>query len=206
MDAMEAMEGFTRWGPRAGAAGVVVIVLYLQIRLLRRGPRVARFAAKRGFVFVANRSNAPRHWADLECLSIGEKPRALHGMEGVHRGRPFAVFDYHYGLPGYGPEGRAHMSMLLTGWLFWYLLPWVDLTRDPVFSVAVVDFELPPGARTADVKKALAPWRAEFGAKASLIRSDDGMRSPAEMIAALDRLNDALDTIARAAAPAPVRQ
>ena len=187
----------------AAIASVFVIIVYLQVRLLCRGARVARFARRHGYRYFEECPPVPQHWADLACVHIGTKSHAQHCIEGERNGRRFTAFDFHYDLPSYGPEARAYMSMMLIGWVLWYVLPWIDVARDPVFSAAVVAFPLPPGAHTAAVKKAVAPWRVEFGEHASIIRSEDGLRSPAEMIAAVDRLNTALDEIARGASPRP---
>jgi hypothetical protein len=197
---LQTLNSVLEWG---GIALVVAVVAFLQIRFLGRGARLSRFAKRRGYRYFPECPPVPRHWRDLACLHAASKGRARHCVEGERGGRTFTAFDWHYELPSYGPEARAYMPMLLTGWVFWYLLPWIDVARDPVFSVAVVNFHLPPGAHTAAAKKAIAPWRAEFGAEASLVRMEDGLGAPAAIVDAVDRLNVALDDIARAASAPP---
>jgi hypothetical protein len=201
-ESLQTLKDVAGWG---AVVGVFLFIAFLQVRLFCRGARMKRFARKHGYRFFEKCPPIPKHWADIACLHVGTTSRALHCIEGERHGRLFTAFDYHYDLPSYGSEARANMTMLLTGWVFWYLLPWIDVARDPVFSAAVVTFPTPPGARTTSAEKALTPWRVEFGENASIIRSEDGMRPPAEVIAAVDRLNDALDEIARgtSARPAP---
>jgi hypothetical protein len=166
---------------------------------------MARFARRHGFRWSRGRPGAaPPHWSDLECFRIGVTPRVRNVVEGERHGRAFTLLDYHYDLPGQSgwTLGSSGIGVLLADPFVWYLLPAVDKSRDPVFSAVVVECPLPPGARSASAKKGLAPWRVEFGARASVIRSDDGYRSPSDLLAAVDRLNAALDEVVRAA-PAP---
>jgi hypothetical protein len=53
----------------------------------------------------------------------------------------------------------------------------------------------------ARVKRGFAPWRVEFGERASVVRTIDGYARPGETAAALERLNDALDEIRLESAP-----
>lgn len=179
------------WG---AVAVVACLVAFFRLRVPVRGFRIESFARRNGLRWLGKLPALPDSCRDLAALHAVAAPRDLHCIGGVRGGRQFAAFDHHYTLPGHGSEARAHMGMLLLLPVYWIILPLIDRARDPGFTAVVVECDLPPGVRTTDVKKDLRPWIAEFGAKASLIRSD-GYCSPAEMLEAADRLNAALDRI-----------
>lgn len=184
--------------------GVVAgLVVFFPLRVLVRGMRLKRFAKRHGFVCSGKHTALPAWWSDLACLQMGTNGRAVNCFQGERHGRPFVAFDFHYDLPPFGMEARAYRSVPSAGGLLWQRpVVSIDRASDPGFSAAVVECSIPSGTRTTHVKQALSPWRAEFGAVASVIRCDDGYCSSAELLAAVDLLNAALDEILAAPPPA----
>jgi hypothetical protein len=182
----------------------VAIAVAIWIRWRVRDRVFRRFAKRHRFAWFGEQSVLPESWGDLECLRMGMNGRLVNCVQGGRGRRTFAVFDFHCDLPGPGaavPGDAA--AMLMTGRSAGPM-PRIEHRGGLGFSAAVVACELPAGAKTARLRARFAPWRAEFGARASILRTDDGFESPKALLAAVDRLNAALDEILREAPSAPV--
>lgn len=182
------------WLLMFGAFGVGTLLWWAYLG--GRAARSKRFARRNGYRYDASPRSLLGLWTDLGYLHRGKNSRAVNVVEGERSGRKFALFDCRYDVEAPGPQSRAHMSPLLT-MDQWPLFAMFDRETTQSFSAVVVEFELPERARTAGASRGFAPLRVEFGRSASLVCRDDGFSSPADLIAAVDKLNAALDEIVR---------
>lgn len=172
-----------------GSLLVVASIAFVRRRYFRRGDRMRRFARAHGFGYLDVGGRPADAWRDLATMRIGKASVALDTMTGERGGRRFAAFHFH---SGFDTVTHAGLPVATPGQPLHPERPF-DVAQshaavEPSCSVVVVECELPPQAPIAESQASLARWRPEFGRHASLVRSEDGVWSPKEMLEALDVL------------------
>jgi hypothetical protein len=157
------------------------------IRRRLHGAMISRFARAQGWTFEPRVSGARHALRGHACGALAADDGGRDLVEGTLHGRRFHALDYA------GPRSGVETSRM-----------GVDFAGlwGPAYGTAVVvDCDLPPGARTASARRGMRPWRVEFGAR-SAVAWCEGLRSPRDLIRAVDGLNAAIDGIIGRAAPA----